>query len=169
MNRSWLRGALLVSIVGFFMPWGVVSCDSRHMVKLSGLDLMVGKTIDAPSAFGSSNSSRVQPHPTIGLVFVAVLCALGAAWPKRGRKPIQACAGLSASAAGLIVLQFILLDREVTRYAQGMPLEFSARLGFYASLVTAAGAALLAYQLASRTESLEGEPSDAEPGMEPHA
>jgi hypothetical protein len=91
------RIAKLVALLGFFLPWVLVSCSGEPIGRLSGIDLATG---------GAGQHPHGQPNLWVVVSLAAVIAGLVASFLLRGRAAIFAMAAaaliaLVASAVGV--------------------------------------------------------------------
>jgi hypothetical protein len=84
------RVAKLVALLGFVLPWVLVSCSGEPIGRLSGIDLATG---------GAGQSPHGQPNLWVVISLAAVIAGLVVSFLLRGRAAIFAVA-----AAALIAL-----------------------------------------------------------------
>lgn len=75
---SWMniaRAAKVVALVGFFLPWLVVSCQGQEMATATGIELAMGRMQAAADAGSAQSSDPVWWAVGIILLVVAGLIA----------------------------------------------------------------------------------------------
>ena len=89
------RVAKLIALVGFFMPWLLVSCAGEPIGRLTGIDLATG---------GLTTTQHADPNYWVALSLAAVIAGIVASFVLRGRAafPAMAVAALIALVASAI-------------------------------------------------------------------
>ncbi|HEY3799936.1 MAG TPA: hypothetical protein VGL58_16420 [Caulobacteraceae bacterium] len=131
------RFAKLIALIGFMLPWVLVSCGHQPAAHLSGIDLATGTAItgDVPTA---GQASQGHPDLWIAASLLLVIVGLAAGLLLRGSR---AAAAMAATSAAALALASIGVWRIASAYpAQGSDasavVQAQAEYGF---LLTCAG------------------------------
>jgi hypothetical protein len=77
MHWAWLvRTAKLVALIGFLLPWVVVSCGNQEIASVSAVDLGVGRIEARNPLTGEAESQAIDRSIPIIIAAVAVLAGL---------------------------------------------------------------------------------------------
>ena len=91
------RVAKLIALLGFALPWLLVSCAGEPIGRLTGIDLATG---------GGLQSQHSQPNLWVTLSLAAVIAGIVASFAMKGRRAVLAMAtaaivALAASVVGV--------------------------------------------------------------------
>jgi len=106
------RGAKLVALLLFLLPWVTISCAEQTLATMSGLDLATGSvTVNNPmggSATTPPSSGNEQPDIPVLLAAVLIVLALALTFVlKRGQATLAAMASCAAAAALISYTVFV--------------------------------------------------------------
>jgi len=113
MQTAWIvRGAKIVAILGFFLPWVLVSCQNTPLSSATGLQLVLGQSSAAGGAGAQANSTNpgiMQQLPFI-IALLAIAGGLAISFMQRGAAAgrltlITSVVGLVASVGGFMMLE----------------------------------------------------------------
>ncbi|MBI1188422.1 MAG: hypothetical protein GC206_14010 [Alphaproteobacteria bacterium] len=113
MSTAWIvRGAKIVAILGFFLPWIVVSCQGQTLSSATGIQLVLGESTAAGGAGAQANAADpdiMQQLPFI-IALLAIIAGLALSFLRTGRESgqltlITSGVGLVASVGGFMLLQ----------------------------------------------------------------
>ena len=102
------RLAKLVALLGFLLPWVVVSCSNTEILSATGLQLMTGDI--HPAGFADAQQSgddKPDPNPLVIALFVLIVVAVGASLVTKAR---VASAILLVGALGGVGLAFYTIE-----------------------------------------------------------
>jgi hypothetical protein len=174
-----VRIAKIVALVGFVLPWLIVSCSNHTIITASGLDLALGGL-----AFHNPVNDQVELHavrPNL-LILLAIAAGIGGIFmsfvggaKRLGGLAIVAAAGLILSWIGVRTAQSQLLhdiSSEVARRRPDFSVEgqISFKAGFGLALTELGFAAALAVGLFARRgrqNSAAADGTDAPPAGDP--
>lgn len=106
------RGAKLVALLLFMLPWVTISCADQTLATMSGFDLATGSvTVNNPMGGGSvtpASSGNEQPDVPVLLAAILIVLALGLTFVlKRGQATMAAMASCAAAAALISYTVFV--------------------------------------------------------------
>ena len=106
------RGAKLVALLLFMLPWVTISCADQTLATMSGYDLATGSvTVHNPMGGGTvSPPSSGNEQPDVPVLVAAVLIVLGLALTfvlKRGQAALAAMASCALAAALICYTVFV--------------------------------------------------------------
>ncbi|MDX9734674.1 MAG: hypothetical protein RBU36_11155 [Thermoanaerobaculia bacterium] len=160
-NGRLLTGGLyLAALLCFLLAFFTVSCQGERVVSLTGVDLVVGKTIERKAPFGPSQKTRVEREP---LAAVAALQAARAAIAGAGAGLLRACVTASAGVAAVVTL-FLLKARivdEVARHEMGEMMNVTPETGYWLTALALVGGTILAARTAIVAVRSAGLPASA--------
>jgi len=140
-GKKFNRGFFGTAIISFFLPFITISCQNTDIVKLSGVNLITGKTIEVPtSAFGSTEQRAVSGDWRVAFAFLSAIVGFLMSFFKKNNSTIPAVNGTLGTLL-LLMLKFDL-DREVSQQAQGM-LNVTYGLGFWLAFFLFLAAAII--------------------------
>lgn len=106
------RGAKLVALLLFFLPWVTISCADQTLATMSGYDLATGSvTVHNPMGGGTATPpSSGNEQPDVPVLAAAILIVLALALTfvlKRGQATLAAMASCAAAAALISYTVFV--------------------------------------------------------------
>lgn len=145
-SSKYSAGIFVIAALSFLLPFVAASCNGQRVAQLSGIQLVTGTKVKAPSSYGYgySTNKEVDPEPLAIIAFVATLAGIAFAFIKGvlGRR-LSAVSG----AIGFISL-FLLqgkLNSDITKEAANL-FKLDYLFGFWAALILLLiGAALNTY------------------------
>ncbi len=139
-----LLGALLL----FFLPFVDVSCQGRHVVSFTGIQLVTGTTVQQPRLDGPPKAKRIpgEPAALMSLAFGAVAAALSFARVRRVLVASSLASG--AGALSLLVLK-VRVDDDILSEGQGV-LQVQYSWAYWLALLLFASGCVLAGRLVTR-------------------
>ncbi len=146
-GRHLTVGLNVAALLCFFLTFFTVSCQEERVVSLTGVDLVVGKTLESNASFAPSQKTRIEPTP---LAAIAALLAAVAAAAGAGAGAFRAWVAAATGGASTFTL-LLLKDRivgDVARQEMGEMLTVRAESGFWIALLALLGASLLAIRTA---------------------
>src|SRR5262249_28247509 len=105
--NAFARLAKLVALLGFLLPWVVVSCSNTVIASATGLQLMTGDLHPAGPLAGQGMDQKPHPDAVVIAAFVAIIAGLALATFLRAR---AASAALLASSVAAIALCFYSIE-----------------------------------------------------------
>ena len=111
-----------------------VSCQQQQLVTLTGVQLVMGTTIEEPSIFGSEGKEeKVLGEPLAAFALVSTCIGLGTSFVRSKKKAIiPAVAGALGSV--LLLLSKAKIDNEVLKQGRGL-LQVEYAIGFWLSFL----------------------------------
>jgi len=108
------RGAKILALLLFVLPWVTISCAEQTLVSMSGVDLATGSvTMNNPAPPGSTAPAPDNPfdQPNMAVIAAALLIVLGliAGLVIKGRTGLMANAA-GAAAAGAAIAYAVFVD-----------------------------------------------------------
>lgn len=77
MKTKITSGIHLLILLSFLLPWVTISCESRTVASLSGIDFLTGKKIESKDAFGQTETHylplSLYTITAAGLVFTCIV------------------------------------------------------------------------------------------------
>lgn len=155
LELNWtniLRGAKVIALVGFLLPWLVVSCQGTEVTSATGMDLALGR-IDAPHG---QDDGGVAWWALVGLLLT--IGGLAATFLIKETLKAGRIAGACAAAAVVIIFAGMSMgvtdargrlnaptgasemERQMSQ-AMGQAIRVETRLGYWLTLLALAGAA----------------------------
>lgn len=146
MNKLILNRSLLGAVLVFFvMPFLTLTCRGGNLMSLTGVQMVVGKTIEDRNPFTNEvKRQEIQPQPlAIGVVLVAGLGLLLTFSGSRGAsgeagKPTPSRVSAALAAIGLLFLK-LWVDNQVEEKGRGI-IGTQWEAGFWMAFLAAAGA-----------------------------
>lgn len=153
---SWMniaRAAKVVALVGFLMPWLVVSCQGTEIASATGLDMAMGTLRSTGDAAAAQDS---DPAWWAILALLLIIGGLVATFVmKQARQAALTAAGAAAAALLLCAVGMNMAISEARSggspeaSAAAAAVQFDLRYGYWltlAALLVAAGAGFMAWQ-----------------------
>lgn len=113
MSTAWIiRGAKIAAILGFFLPWVLVSCQNTPISSATGLQLVLGQSTAAGGAGTQANSTNpgiMQQLPFI-IALLAIIGGLAISFLRSGKESGQLTLITSAVAFVASIGGFMLLE-----------------------------------------------------------
>jgi len=166
-GRHLTVGLNLAALLCFFLTFFTVSCQEERVVTLTGVDLIVGKSLETKASFAPTQKTRIKPYP---LASIAALLAAGAAAAGAGAGPLRAWVAAATGGASAVTL-LLLKGRVVGEVAQqemGEMLTVRAESGFWLAFLALLGASLLAIRTArTAVRAAEAPPASADHSPDP--
>jgi len=126
-------GAFGFALLCFFLPFVTVSCQRQKVMSFTGVELVMGTTINQPQMFGPSKVERVDPEPLAILAFLAGLAGLGLSFLKTQKSAVAPAIVAGAGAVCLLLLKS-KFDSQILGKSGGM-LQVDYDVGFWLVLV----------------------------------
>lgn len=156
-------------IICFFLPFVSVSCGGEKIVTLSGVQLVTGTTVKAPSSSGSmfqretTEKRETGREPLAIIALVITIAGLGLSFIKSRKSAIAPALAGGAAAISFLAMKY-KIDREVLREAEGA-LQTEYNFGFWlAFLLSVVAVALNLFLFTKREKAVP--PRSEEPGEE---
>lgn len=142
-GRPVTVGLNIAALLCFFLTFFTVSCQEEKVVSLTGVDLVVGKTLERNAPFAPPQKTRIEREP---LAAIAALLAAGAAVAGAASGLLRAWVAAAASGAATVTL-FLLKGRiveGVARQEMGEMLTVRVESGFWLAVLALLTASFLA-------------------------
>ncbi len=121
------------ALLCFFLPFVSVSCQRQKVISFTGIQLVMGTTIEQPQMFGPRQVERVDPEPLAILAFLAGLAGLGVSFLK-DKKTALAPALIGGVGAVCLFSLKLKFDSDIQRQAAGI-LQVDYDIGFWLVLL----------------------------------
>jgi hypothetical protein len=129
-NAQRLSPAIFVlALICFFLPFVTFSCQGQKVMSFSGIQLVMGTTIQQPQMFGPSQSQKVEPQPLAILAFVCGVLGLALGF-LRGRARMIGPVAAGGIAAILLLAMKSSIDSDVLSKGGGV-IQVNYDIGFY--------------------------------------
>ena len=69
---KYCAGGFVLAGLSFLLPFVAASSNDQRTVEVTGIQLVAGAKIDAPSAYGSNECNEMDPEPLAILAFIAM-------------------------------------------------------------------------------------------------
>lgn len=119
------RGAKIVALLLFLLPWVTISCAEQTLASMSGVDLATGSvTLNNPNPPGSTGGPAPDnpfDQPNMAVIAAALLILLGliAGFLLKGRTGLMAGAACAAAAAAAVAYAVFVDIPTTLRASQG--------------------------------------------------
>lgn len=141
--KSVSASGFALALVCFLFPWVSVSCpgQSGQFLRLTGVQLAVGASVEEPTMFGKSSKRKIPGEPlALGALACSVVGLVVSMAKSRGSKIVAAAAGTTGVV--LLLLLKSKVEGDLAREGQGM-LEAHWEPGFWIAFVALVGAFLV--------------------------
>jgi hypothetical protein len=113
MSTAWIiRGAKIAAILGFLLPWVVVSCQGTQLSSATGIQLVLGQSTAASGAGAqttTTNPGIMQQLPFI-IALLAIIAGLAISFLQRGKQAGQITLTTSGVALVASIGGYMLLE-----------------------------------------------------------
>jgi hypothetical protein len=146
------RIAKVCALLGFFMPWAMVSCSGQPISSRSGISLAMGETTTTNPVSGAMEHAHLSPNLWLILALVAIVGGLALSF--MGRPPKQTARILLVSALVAAALSVVGVSSFFASRGQEIAkaqtenagdvaglIQIRTRYGFWVTLVSLAVAA----------------------------
>jgi hypothetical protein len=82
---AFVRGAKLVALIGFALPWLVLSCSNQEIATVSGVDLAVGRIEVTNPLTGEVERQEIDQSMPVIFAVAAIVAGLAASFLERRR------------------------------------------------------------------------------------
>ncbi len=146
--KKWSPVTFAFAAFCFLLPFVTVSCPGKQ-VSYSGVQVMLGTTIEEPTLFGEPKKKRIAGDPLARFAFLSALGGLVLACLRVEKESAIGTLLAGGASAALLLALKTKIEGEVLRDGGGM-FQVSFGLGFWLALLSCiALAASGAYRLAS--------------------
>ncbi len=156
---TYSAGIFVVAALSFLLPFVAASCNGQKVIQLTGLELVTGTRVQAPSSYGYGYTTHrdVAPEPLAVLAIVVTLAGIALGFVKGGPGSI-----LSAISGAVAFISLLLLQSKLNSDAAregGNIFKIDYLTGFWIALVLLAIATVLnLYLLANKRKVIEPKP-----------
>ncbi len=77
-----------VILICFFLPFVSISCQNLSVLKLSGIDLVTGTTMNTPNLGSQAQQEKLPPDARAILAFTAAAVGLGTSFSQKRRSTL---------------------------------------------------------------------------------
>ena len=173
---AWARAAKTVALIGFFLPWTMVSCSGQKLATMSGVSLAMGTFSFRNPITGVSETQHGSPDIWIFLAILAAAGGLMASFSENGKDAgrLIAIGAITALALSVVGMGSVYAgrEREMAKAQSGSLggamngiVQVHTQYGFWLTLMSLGAAAALGFSGAGRT--LPGTLRFADPPGEP--
>ena len=130
---KYSAGVFVLAGLSFLLPFVAASCNGQRVVEVTGIQLVTGTKIDAPSAYGYNERREMNPEPLAILAFIATLAGVVFFFVKGRIGRI-----LSSISGGIGFIFLLLLQSKLNSDAAnqgGNLLQVNYLVGFWIALV----------------------------------
>lgn len=129
MSTAWIiRGAKIAAILGFLLPWVVVSCQGTQLSSATGIQLVLGQSTAAGGAGAqttTTNPGIMQQLPFI-IALLAIIAGLAISFLQRGKQAgqitlITSGVAVIASIGGYMLLEGFIKGQLNQQSGQAAP------------------------------------------------
>ena len=120
-----------VALLGYFLPFVTVSCQRQKVASFTGVQLVLGTTVQQPQMVGPPKEQRINGEPLAILAFLCCLAALGLGLAKSRNSEIGTAVAAGIGFIALMLLRSKLEDQALQR-SNGM---FQVKLSLPSSTI----------------------------------
>lgn len=130
---KYSAGIFVLAGLSFLLPFVAASCNGQQVVTVTGIQLVTGTKVNAPSAYGYSQQREMSPEPLAVLAFIATLTGIVFYFVKGGIGKI-----LSTISGGIGFIFLLLLQSKLNSDAAnqgGNLFQINYLTGFWIALI----------------------------------
>ena len=130
---KYSAGVFVLAALSFLLPFVAASCNGQRLVEVTGIQLVTGTKVDAPSAYGYNEKREMNPEPLAILAFIATVTGIVFFFVKSKIRRI-----LSRISGGIGFIFVLLLQSKLNSDAAnqgGNLLQVNYLIGFWIALV----------------------------------